>query len=108
MGFDEILVTLELKAEDLTFWIQQGWIVPVREGETFHFSDVDLARAGLIRELHRELEIGAEAMPVVLSLLDQLYGVRRQVRTLMEALRALPEEQRAVVLARLGGGTRDA
>ncbi len=107
MRFDEILVMLEVEETDLSFWVQEGWIVPLREAGTLHFTDVDVARARLIRDLRRELEIDAGAMPVVLSLLDQLYGTRRQVLTLMEAIRALPEEQQAVIRAKIEGQKDD-
>jgi chaperone modulatory protein CbpM len=108
MRFDEILVMLEVEAKDLSFWVQEGWIVPLREAGTFLFTDVDIARARLIRDLRRELEIDAETMPLVLSLLDQLYGARRQVRTLMEAIQSLPEEQQAVIRAKIADRKNDA
>jgi chaperone modulatory protein CbpM len=41
----------------------------------------------LIRELRDELAVNEEALPVVLSLLDQLYALRRRVRAMGVVLR---------------------
>ena len=46
----------------------------------------------------RELAIDDEALPLVLSLLDQLYGVRRQMKLLYKAINAQPEEVRRTLL----------
>ena len=57
-----------------------------------------MARVRLIRELRHDLEIEEETLPVVLSLLDQLYANRRRLRALSEAVAAEPAETRARVL----------
>jgi chaperone modulatory protein CbpM len=44
-----------------------------------------VARARLIVELRDTAEVNDAAMPVVLSLLDQLYDLRRQLRRLHRA-----------------------
>jgi chaperone modulatory protein CbpM len=40
----------------------------------------------LIREVRQDLDIGEEALPVILSLLDQLYELRRNFRALGDAI----------------------
>ncbi len=50
------------------------------------FDDVDVARIQLVRQLRDDLGLDAEAIPVVLSLVDQLYGVRRELRALARAV----------------------
>lgn len=71
----------------LRIWIEQEWVRPVqREGELM-FADIDLARLHLILDLE-QFEISEGAMPVVLSLVDQLHATRRQMRRLVEALDA--------------------
>lgn len=52
------------------------------------------------------MELGDEALPVVLSLLDQLYAARAVLSRLGDALEHLPPEVRAEVLAVVGA--RDA
>jgi chaperone modulatory protein CbpM len=55
----------------------------------------------LICELHFELRIEEDSMSVVLSLLDQLYAVRRSLRTISSAVEAQPEGVRASIAARV-------
>jgi len=81
-------------------WIAQEWVRPVlRNGEAL-FAEIDLARLQLILELRDFLEVGEGAMPVVLSLLDQLHETRRQMRRLCEALGAAGAGETAQDLVR--------
>ena len=66
-------------------WVAEDWVRPTRQGPELLFAEIDVARLTLILEL-RELEIGASAMPVVLSLLDQMHQHRRELRRLAAAL----------------------
>jgi chaperone modulatory protein CbpM len=69
-----------LKRGDLERWIANDWVRPERSADSYLFSDIDVARARLIQELCHDLELGERALPVVLSLLDQLYDLRRYLR----------------------------
>jgi chaperone modulatory protein CbpM len=66
-------------------WIEDDWVRPDRRDGEYAFRDIDVARVRLILELRDQLEVNEAALPVVLSLLDQLYDLRRQMRTLAEA-----------------------
>ena len=44
------------------------------------FSEVDLARARLIRDLKVDLGVNDDGIAIVLHLLDQLHGLRRLLR----------------------------
>lgn len=82
-------------------WIAQGWVRPTRQGGGVVFEEIDVARIQLIVELRDELGVGDSAIPVVLSLLDQLHATRTEMRRLCEALEATPEEPVRNVLHRL-------
>ena len=85
-----------LTPTDLQRWIEQSWLRPDRGPSGYLFHDIDVARARLILELREHLQVGEEALPVVLSLLDQLYEARRRMRHLRDALeRATPPELQA-------------
>lgn len=75
-----------LERADVDRWIAQQWVKP--DGQTGHyaFRDIDVARVRLIRELRDELQVNEEALPVVLSLLDQLYDMRRRLHDLSKTL----------------------
>ncbi len=73
-----------LTEAELTMFVGAAWVCPsVRQGETV-FSDADLARIRLIQDL-RQLRVEEETLPLVLSLLDQLYATRRALRRAIEA-----------------------
>ena len=70
----------------LRAWIAEDWVRPTWQGAELLFAEIDVARLTLILEL-RELEVGAGAMPVVLSLIDQMHQQRRLMRRVAAALR---------------------
>ncbi len=71
---------------ELRRWITAEWVRPARRQPEPLFGAIDVARVRLIVELRDEMEVGDAAMPVVLSLLDQLYEARRQMRRLCGAV----------------------
>lgn len=84
---DEVLrLVAGLRAAELEAWIAEGWVRPERQAGAPVFAAVDVARVRLIVELREELEVGEGAMPVVLSLLDQLYAERARLRRLRDAV----------------------
>lgn len=90
MSIEEASIRFQVTQVDLAAWVRQQWVKPLREGETWYFDDCDLARLQLICDL-RELEVGDEALPLVLSLLDQLYATRTALARYRHLLDQLPE-----------------
>ena len=78
-------------ADEVQGWIDSEWLRPEGAPGHYLFREIDEARARLILELRDDMGINAEGMPVVLSLLDQLYAARRQMRRLREAI-SIPRE----------------
>lgn len=76
----------DLTQVELVRWVEQGWVVPDAEGTAFVFREIDVARVRLIHDLRRDMDVGEDAIPLVLSLLDQIYELRSQLK---EALRAV-------------------
>ena len=96
---------------ELTQWIELGWVAPERPADAEPvFSDVDVARICLICDLRHDLEVEEETMPLILSLLDQVYTLRRQMNALTGAIQQQPEDVRRAILdllnerRRPGGG----
>ena len=98
-----------LDPDDLQRWILKSWVRPAGNPDRYEFREIDVARVRLIRELRDELQVNEDALPVVLSLLDQLHDVRRRMRELSDALAvAAPEQMRRellLILARRHLGT---
>ncbi|VFU11153.1 chaperone modulator CbpM [Methylocella tundrae] len=80
----QFLMRARLEAHTLEAWIEEEWLIPRREGEAEDFSETDVARAQLIRDLKTDIGVNDEAVAVILHLIDQLHGLRR---TLQEVLR---------------------
>jgi chaperone modulatory protein CbpM len=101
-NLDDILGRFQLSRTEVTMWIEEGWIEPEPSGDTFVFDEADAARIGLILELRRDLEIDDSAIPVVLSLLDQLHAARAALQRIATAISELPPETRDRLTAVLG------
>jgi len=93
IAFDELLARhRELERRDLARWVENRWVLPERYAETWVFHEVDVARVELILGIRRDFAIDDEAMGLVLGLLDQVYGLRRQMRRLCDAVAVQPED----------------
>ncbi len=93
----EIVVTQlpGLRLQDLERWIANEWLRPENRAGRYLFREIDVARARLIKELRDDMNLAEDALPVVLSLLNQLYDARRRLRELSDALgQTAPEEIR--------------
>ena len=88
-----------LHPDALDHWVAMAWVRPeVGERGTL-FQEIDVARVILIRDLTEGMRVDEEVLPLVLSLLDQLYDARRRMRELGEALTATaPDELRLALL----------
>jgi chaperone modulatory protein CbpM len=107
IAFEELLDQLSgLDRHELARWVENRWVLPERRGETWLFHEVDVARVELILEIRHEFAIDDEALPVVLGLLDQIYGLRRQLRRLCDALAAQSPEVQATIRSALPRGGR--
>lgn len=89
----EFLAHVRVDANILEAWIEAGWLVPRRDADE-RFSDVDLARAQLIRDLQRDMGVNDEGVSVALDLIDQIHGLRRTLRELLSAVCEEPESTR--------------
>ena len=100
---DEILhVVAGIERHELRAWVASGWVRPARGatgGEAF--AEIDRARVQLIQELRRDLQVNDEAVDLVLSLLDQVYSLRCELRRLVNAIQAEPEPVRRGIIERL-------
>jgi chaperone modulatory protein CbpM len=99
----QVVRTAGVTTAELRVWCDSGWVTPAHgENGGQVFDEIDVARVCLVRELRHDLGLDDEAIPVILSLLDQLYGVRRELRTLARAV----EQQEGDVAARVRAAYR--
>ncbi|MCP5373201.1 MAG: hypothetical protein H6907_15850 [Hyphomicrobiales bacterium] len=92
-----------ITADDLHVWIRNRWVRAEREGGAYLFSAMEVARVRLIHEMRHDLGVEEETLPLVLSLVDQLYATRAELHRLMDALARQPRDVRDLVLGPLRG-----
>lgn len=88
----------ELTLRRLRIWVRRGWVVPEhREGGPV-FDDLDTARVRLVCQLKAEMNVNDDSVPVILSLIDQVHGLRSQVRAMAAALERQPQDVREMIV----------
>ncbi|EKS41532.1 chaperone modulator CbpM [Afipia broomeae] len=80
METQEFITRSHLDAATLNVWIDEEWLIPLAGGIAPQFSEADLARARLIRDLKLDLGVNDEGIAIILHLLDQLHGLRSLLR----------------------------
>lgn len=103
MRVEELLSAIVvLQRSDLEMWIREELVFPQPDAEPLQFSEMACARVRLICTLHYELEIEPGTLPVVLSLIDQLYETRRRLKSLTAGIAAQDKEIQAAIVAAIG------
>jgi chaperone modulatory protein CbpM len=73
----EFLYRASVDRETLEVWIEEQWLIPQGPATEPEFSEADVARAALIRDLQRDLGVNAEGVGVILHLVDQIHSLRQ-------------------------------
>ena len=76
----------------LDVWMGEEWLIPSGSSPELSFSEIDIARARLIRDLQVDFGVNDEGVGVILNLVDQLYGMRRTLMELRQAVRTRSEQ----------------
>jgi chaperone modulatory protein CbpM len=84
----EFLLRAHLEHQSVETWIAAGWLVPPQTEPEPVFSDVDVARAQLIRDLREDFGVNDEGVSVILHLVDQMHGLRRTMQDLLKEMRS--------------------
>jgi chaperone modulatory protein CbpM len=89
MNKQEFLTRAGLQVRTLEFWLEQQWLIPDETAAEMNFSDMDVARAHLIRDLKSDFGVNDEGVDVILHLVDQLHGLRGAFEQLHRNLKEL-------------------
>ncbi len=93
----------DLPQAELHGWVDRGWVRPEGDDPDWMFQEIDIARVRLIRDFRHTMAVPEETMPLVLSLLDQVYALRGQMHAIARAVEGQPEDVRAAILAAIRG-----
>jgi chaperone modulatory protein CbpM len=104
MTIDDLLATIpSLQRGDLERWIREELVTPQQDAD-LTFSEMECARIRLVCTLTYELEIDSGALPVVLSLVDQLYDTRQRLLSLTRAVTVQDKTIQAAIIAAMSPG----
>lgn len=103
------VVTLvgRIERAEIEAWVERAWVMPAARDPEPAFSELDVARISLICDLRHDVGVEEETLPLVLSLLDQLYATRRRMSALTEAVQRQPEHVRHAIFRAAAGQLRD-
>jgi len=79
----DFLYRSQLDQETLQVWIAEEWLVPGEAQGEPAFSEADLARAQLIRDLKQGMGVNDEGVGIILNVLDQMHSLRKAVAEMM-------------------------
>ncbi|MDR3531868.1 MAG: chaperone modulator CbpM [Rhodopila sp.] len=91
----------DLPETELHAWVERGWVRPEGTDPDWMFQDIDVARVRLIYDFRHAMAVQEETIPLVLSLLDQVYTLRGQLRAIARAVERQPEAVQKAILAAL-------
>ena len=103
MSYDERTVVTRverLTLRDLRLWVRMGWVKPMEGMAGPRFDEVDVARICLLRDLKKDMSVSADALPLVLSLIDRLNQTRRELKCLQRAVEGQPDTVQQQIVAR--------
>ena len=89
------IVQARIDRPTLEEYIARQWLRPISSNSGWDFEEIDIARLQLVCHLTQDIEVNDEGMDVVLSLLDQLYGLRTHMHKLTRAIAEQPREVQA-------------
>jgi chaperone modulatory protein CbpM len=98
----EVVAQIEgLTVARLRAFVAADCVAPVEREGRLGFREADVARLRLLEELVDDFDLDPDAAAVVVSLVDQIHGLRRQLRRLAEAIGSEHPEVLARIRKRL-------
>ena len=87
----DFLYRSQLDQETLEVWIEEEWLVPGGDASELTFSEADLARVKLIRDLKQDMGVNDEGVGIILNLLDQMHSLRKAVTSVLPSVSERPK-----------------
>ena len=99
---DELIAVIEdLTAPRLTHYVEMRMVTPVISDHGESYREVDRARVQLLCTLTEDYGLQDDALHMVMSVLDEMHGLRGEVQALMAALAEEPDDTRERVTLRV-------
>jgi chaperone modulatory protein CbpM len=96
-----IMIVTRLNRQQLGRYVEADLVRPLSAEEGIFFRKVDIARLELLCDLAQDLDLDEGAVGIVVSLVDQLHGTRRELVMLTEVIQTLPTDLQSRIVAAL-------
>ncbi len=100
---EELIETItRLTSDRLTEYLAAEIVVPEQSNDGVVYHSIDVARLELACELHEQYEMEADALSMMISLIDQMHGLRAELREVLNAVEAQPDPVRQQLIEVIG------
>ncbi|WP_209505039.1 MULTISPECIES: hypothetical protein [unclassified Ruegeria] len=99
----ELIETVSrLTSDRLTEYLAAEIVIPEQSEQGLVYHSIDVARLELACELHEQYDMEADALSMMISLIDQMHGLRAELREVLNAVEAQPEPVRHQLIEVIG------
>lgn len=99
----ELIETVSrLTSDRLTEYLAAEIVIPEQSEQGLVYHSIDVARLELACELHEQYDMEADALSMMISLIDQMHGLRAELREVLNAVEAQPEPVRRQLIEVIG------
>ena len=99
----ELIETIaRLTSDRLTEYLAAEIVIPEQSEQGLVYHSIDVARLELACELHEQYDMEADALSMMISLIDQMHGLRAELREVLTAVEAQPEPVRQQLVEVIG------
>ncbi len=91
-----------LTSDRLTEYLAAEIVIPEQSEQGLVYQKLDVARLELACELHEQYEMEAEALSMMISLIDQVHGLRAELREVLNAVETQPDPVRTRLIEVIG------
>ena len=100
---NELIATVtRLTPDRLTEYLAAEIVIPEQSDEGLVYHRIDVARLELACELHDQYDMEADALSMMISLIDQMHGLRAELREVLNAVEAQPDPVRQHLIEVIG------
>jgi len=100
---EQLIATItRLTSDRLTEYLAAEIVIPEQSEQGMVYHSIDVARLELACELHEQYDMEADALSMMISLIDQMHGLRAELREVLNAVAAQPEPVRQQLIEVIG------
>ena len=91
-----------LTSDRLSEYLAAEIVIPQQSEQGLVYQRLDVARLELACELHDQYDMEADALSMMISLIDQMHGLRAELRDVLNAVEAQPDPVREKLIEVIG------